>query len=63
MPLGKTSDSLIGDIIKLIIALFLPPVAVLLEVGLTMHFWLNIVLTLLGGIPGMIHALYIVATR
>lgn len=63
MPLGKTSDSLIGDVIKIIIALFLPPLAVLLEVGLGKHFWINIILTLLGGLPGIVHAIYVVATR
>ena len=63
MGLTRTKDSVLGDIIKIIIAIFLPPVAVLLEVGLGLHFWLNIVLTLLGGVPGMIHAIYIVATR
>ena len=63
MALKGTRDSVIGDILKIIIALFLPPVAVLLEVGLGLHFWLNIILTLLGGVPGMIHAIYIVVTR
>jgi uncharacterized membrane protein YqaE (UPF0057 family) len=32
-------------------------------VGLTMHFLLNIVLTLLGGLPGMIHALWLVLKK
>ena len=39
---------------------FLPPVGVFLEVGLTGHFWLNILLTLLGYVPGIIHALYVI---
>ena len=63
MPLARTSDSLLSDIVKIIVAVILPPLGVLLEVGLTMHFWLNIVLTLLGFIPGIIHAVYIIATR
>ena len=49
-------------IIKIILAIFLPPVAALLQVGLTVHFWINIILTLLGGLPGMIHALWLVLT-
>jgi uncharacterized membrane protein YqaE (UPF0057 family) len=49
-------------IIKIILAIFLPPVAAFLQVGLSAHFWINIALTLLGGIPGVIHALYIVFT-
>jgi len=50
-------------IIKIILAIILPPVAAALQVGFTLHFWLNIVLTLLCGIPGMIHALWLVLTN
>lgn len=63
MPLARTGDSVVGDVIKLIIAFFIPPVAVLLEVGLGKHFWLNLILTLIFFVPGVIHAMYIVATR
>ena len=49
-----------ADPIKIIFAIFLPPVGVFLEVGLTKHFWLNILLTILGYIPGIIHALYVI---
>jgi len=49
-------------ILKIIFAIFLPPVAAALQVGITTHFWINIALTLLGGIPGMIHALWLVLT-
>lgn len=48
------------DPIKIIFAIILPPVGVFLEVGPTGHFWLSILLTLLGFIPGVIHALYVV---
>ncbi len=51
------------DILRLILAIILPPVGVLLQVGLGPHFWLNIVLTLLGWLPGVIHAFYIILTR
>ena len=50
-------------ILKIILAIFLPPVAAYLQVGLTNHFWINIVLTILGGVPGMIHALWLVLTN
>jgi uncharacterized membrane protein YqaE (UPF0057 family) len=49
-----------SDPIKIIFAVLLPPVGVFLEVGFTGHFWLNILLTLLGYIPGIIHALYVI---
>lgn len=51
------------DLVKILLAVFLPPVGVFFEVGLGFHFWLNIVLTLLGYIPGIIHAVWIIATR
>ncbi len=47
-------------IVKILCAVFLPPVAAYLQVGLTNHFWINIILTLLGGLPGVIHALWLV---
>lgn len=49
-------------IVKIILAIFLPPIAALMQVGVTSHFWINIILTLLGGIPGVIHALWLVLT-
>lgn len=49
-------------IVKILLAIFLPPVAAFLQVGLSTHFWINIILTLLGGIPGMIHALWLVVS-
>ena len=47
-------------IVKIICAIFIPPLAAFLQVGISTHFWINIILTLLGGIPGMIHALWLV---
>lgn len=51
------------DIIRIIIALFLPPVAAFLTVGLGLHFWLNILLTICLFVPGMIHALWLVLKK
>ncbi len=51
------------DIVRIIVAVLLPPLGVFLEVGLGKHFWLNILLTLLGYIPGVVHAVYIIARR
>ncbi|MBN1787548.1 MAG: YqaE/Pmp3 family membrane protein [Sedimentisphaerales bacterium] len=47
-------------IVKIILAIFLPPVAAFLQVGVSTHFWINIILTILGGVPGVIHALWLV---
>lgn len=49
-------------ILKIILAILLPPVAAFLQVGLSAHFWLNILLTLMFDIPGIIHALWLVLT-
>lgn len=48
------------DILRIVLAILLPPVGVFLQVGLGTQFWLNIILTLLGYIPGIIHAVYII---
>ncbi len=63
MPLTKTHDSVIGDVFKIFIAIIFPPLAVLFEVGLGKHFWINLVLLIFGFLPASIHAVYIVATR
>ena len=51
------------DILRLILAIILPPVGVFLTVGIGLHFWLNIILTLCGYIPGIIHALYVILKK
>ncbi len=52
-----------GDIIRVILAVIIPPLGVFTQVGFGLHFWLNILLTLLGYIPGLVHAIWIIATR
>lgn len=49
-----------SNLIRIILAIFLPPIAVLMTAGLGLQFLLNILLTLLGVVPGMVHALWIV---
>ena len=51
------------DVIRLILAIILPPLGVFLQVGIGGHFWLNILLTLFGYIPGIIHALYVILKK
>ena len=51
------------DVIRIILAILLPPLGVFLQVGIGLHFWVNILLTLLGYIPGIIHAIYIILKR
>jgi len=52
-----------GDIIRIIAAILLPPLGVFLQVGIGFQFWINILLTLLGYIPGIVHAVWIIARR
>ena len=51
------------DIIRILLSILIPPLGVFLQVAIGLQFWINIVLTLLGYIPGVIHAVYIIVTR
>ena len=60
---AQPKSSTFADVLRIILAIILPPVGVLLQVGLGMHFWLNIVLTLCGYIPGLVHAVWVIAKK
>lgn len=51
------------DIIRILCAIILPPLGVFLQVGIGLHFWLNILLTIFGYIPGIIHAIWVVLRK
>lgn len=51
------------DLIRLILAIILPPIGVFLQVGIGLHFWLNIILTLFGYVPGIVHAVYVILKK
>ena len=48
------------DVLRIIIAILLPPLGVFLQVGIGKHFWINILLTILGFVPGIIHAVWVI---
>ncbi|WP_419176216.1 YqaE/Pmp3 family membrane protein [Desulfosediminicola sp.] len=50
-----------NELVKIIFAIILPPLGVFFQVGIGKHFWINILLTLLGYIPGIVHAVWVVA--
>jgi len=52
-----------ADLIRVILSVILPPLGVFFQVGLGLQFWINIVLTLLGYIPGVVHAIWIIARK
>lgn len=54
-------ERIIMDLLRIILAIFIPPLGVFLQVGFGKHFWLNILLTLLGYIPGIVHAVWVIA--
>jgi uncharacterized membrane protein YqaE (UPF0057 family) len=47
------------ELITLIATIFIPPLGVALKKGLGSDFWINLLLTLLFFIPGLIHAIYV----
>ena len=49
------------DLLRILLAILLPPLGVFLQVGIGKHFWINILLTILGFIPGIIHAGWVIA--
>mgnify|MGYP004526571127 CR=1 FL=1 len=51
------------DILRIILSVIIPPVGVFLQVGIGLQFWLNILLTLLGYFPGLIHAVWVILRR
>ncbi|HCG80447.1 MULTISPECIES: YqaE/Pmp3 family membrane protein [Thalassolituus] len=51
------------DLIRILLSVLVPPLGVFLQVGIGGAFWLNILLTLLGYLPGIIHAVWVIARR
>ena len=51
------------DIIRIILSVLIPPLGVFLQVGIGTDFWINILLTLLGYIPGLVHAIWVIARK
>ena len=50
-------------IINIIAAILLPPLGVFLTMGISQALIINIVLTLLGWVPGIIHALWVISKK
>ncbi|CEF62846.1 Proteolipid membrane potential modulator family-containing protein [Strongyloides ratti] len=49
-----------SDCPKICCSVIIPPVGVFFEKGCSVHLAINILLTLLGYIPGLIHACFII---
>ena len=53
------NESVSSNYIEIILAILIPPVAVLMNRGVGLQFLICFALTLLGFIPGVIYAFYI----
>ena len=59
----QRTEIFMADLIRVILSVILPPLGVFFQVGLGLQFWINILLTLLGYIPGVVHAIWIIARK
>ena len=63
VPRPARRDRASTDVLRVLLAILLPPLGVFLQVGLGLQFWLNVLLTLLGYVPGIVHAVYVIVRR
>ncbi len=59
----RKDKEVVVDFFRIIVSIIIPPLGVYWQVGFTGQFWINVLLTLLGYLPGLIHAIYIILTR
>jgi uncharacterized membrane protein YqaE (UPF0057 family) len=52
-----------NDVLRILLAILLPPLGVFMQVGVSGHFWLNLLLTILGYVPGIIHAVWVILRK
>jgi uncharacterized membrane protein YqaE (UPF0057 family) len=48
------------DVVALVLSILLPPLGVAIKRGVDIQLFINIILTMFGWLPGIIHALYII---
>lgn len=51
------------NLLRIVLSILIPPLGVFLTVGIGGAFWLNLLLTILGYIPGIVHAVWVIAKR
>ena len=52
-----------ADLLRVVFSVIIQPLGVFFQEGLGKHFWINLLLTLLGYVPGLVHAIWIIARR
>lgn len=50
-------------IVNVIVSILLPPLGVFMTMGISQALLINVLLTLLGWLPGVIHALWILSKK
>ena len=51
------------NIIRIILSVILPPGGAFLTVGFSLQFFLNILLTILGYVPGLVHVIWLMTRK
>lgn len=51
-----------ADFVRVLLAYFLPPVGVFLQVGLGAAFWINVALCFFFWVPAIVHAVWVIST-
>lgn len=46
------------NLLLIALAILLPPAAIFVQSGISTQFWINVILTILGWVPGVLHALW-----
>ncbi|GJD37048.1 hypothetical protein FMGBMHLM_3974 [Methylobacterium aerolatum] len=58
-PLRLVWGEPVSSLVRILLAIVFPPIAVLVTTGFGIQFLLNIVLWILGWLPGTVHALWL----
>ena len=53
-------DTTLKLVLKIIVAILLPPAAAFWQVRFSLHFWVNLGLTLITWVAGIVHALWLI---
>jgi len=56
-------DASPAEIWPLLLGAIVPPLGMFLEIGLRRAFWINLLLTCFGFIPGAIHAIWFLSSQ
>ena len=51
------------DLLRITLSVLSPPLAVFTKAGFDPPFWVNVLLMIVGYIPGVVHAVWIVGRR